>query len=279
MLRIASRLSLAHREVQQVAKEEKADLVGKLARKLAAAGADMIQISSGPYPSGMRVPLVFLINAVQAAVDLPLCIETVDPDAMRAALEVLVRPAVLRGPHAGPRLMESIIPMALDKPATLAVRLGVPAVPVGADERFSLAMNVLDRALFLKFPFERIMIDPVVMPLSGRWGQEYARQCLVLLQRLEQSADPPVRTLVNFDDFLFDLPDDERSLYGRTYLALLLERGLDAAVFDLVDRELRETVRAALTLHGVLPFETAGKPAVAAADGGATANNGAPRAS
>jgi len=255
MLQIASRLTLAHREVQAVAKEENADLIGKLARKLVHAGADLIQVSSGPYPAGMEAPFRFLARAVQEAVNIPLCIDTLDIFALSEVLTYVRHPVLVRGANVNPETLKGMIQLLHDKDAMLTVRLANPGVPLDADARLDLAFEVLQLTQQLGFPLDRIYLDPVLMPLSGKWGQEYARQTLIFLDKLAESADPPVQTLVNLDDFLFDLSERDRQRFGRYHLALLVEKNVGAIIYDMVDRDFREAVRTARELTGRSPLE------------------------
>lgn len=60
-----------------------------LARKQAQAGSAWLDINAGTHPGQEKDDLIWLINTVQAVVDIPLCLDSANPEALAAAIKVV----------------------------------------------------------------------------------------------------------------------------------------------------------------------------------------------
>jgi len=91
---------------------------------------------------------------------------------------------------------------------------------------------------------EKLYLDPVVLPISAAQDQ-----CPILcdaITALRALSSPPPKTVVGLSNI--SSGSEERSLLNRTYLAMLLGRGLDAAIVDPNDPELMKIVKASEVL-------------------------------
>ena len=124
----------------------------------------------------------------------------------------------------------------------IALTMGKSGIPVGADERVNIALEALiPRALEIDFPIEDLIIDPLVLTVSG--CQEYAPELIEAVRTLQFAWDPPPAISVGLSNVSNAVPPANRPLINRVYCAMLMGAGLKMMIADPFDNELKETIR------------------------------------
>ena len=256
MFKIATRLTLANQEVQDVVKEQNEELIINLVKKLEEVGADAIYISGGPYPSGIKAGLMFLINCVQKATKLPICVETIDFEAIETIIDSKIEnPIIFRGIEAVKSDMSIVLPLLIKSGFSVVFKTkSDDGVPIESDARLELAMKLIEEAVKGGIEPDKIYVDPIIMPLASKWGQEYAKESLIFMDKLKEVADPPPKIIASIEDFAFELPEDFKIPITRHYFTLLLEHGLDSAIFDILNKDLREVIKFQEILKAIKPL-------------------------
>jgi 5-methyltetrahydrofolate corrinoid/iron sulfur protein methyltransferase len=110
--------------------------------------------------------------------------------------------------------------------------------------RTEVAMMLLANAMDAGLSADKLYLDPVVLPISAAQNQ-----CPMLLEAVTAFRSlntPPPKTLVGLSNVSSGA--EERNLLNATYLAMLLGRGLDAAIVDPNDEQLMKMVKASEVL-------------------------------
>ena len=89
---------------------------------------------------------------------------------------------------------------------------------------------------------ENLYIDPLVLPCNV--GQDHGPEVMRTLQQVKLLADPAPRTVVGLSNISQGTKGD-RSLINRTFAAMAIAHGLDAAVGDACDEELMRIIATA----------------------------------
>jgi cobalamin-dependent methionine synthase I len=119
---------------------------------------------------------------------------------------------------------------------------GEGMIPVGADERVTLALEILiPKMLEMDFPITDLIIDPLVLTVSG--CQEYCPEFLEAVRALKFSWDPPPLTNGGLSNVSNAVPREMRPLIDRTYMVMLMGAGIDMVIANPLDGELREFIR------------------------------------
>ena len=90
-------------------------------------------------------------------------------------------------------------------------------------------------------PMEDLLIDPLVLTVSG--CQEYCPECIEAVRILKLAGDPPPMTNVGVTNVSNGVPYEMRPLINRTYMVMLLAVGIDFAIANPLDEELKEFIR------------------------------------
>lgn len=243
MLIIGELINCTRKKVGEAAERRVAEFFRDLARKQVAAGAHVLDVNAGLV--GQEVELLsWLVNLVQDVVDVPLCLDTADPEAMMQALPLCKkRPLVNSVSDEAARW--AMLPVLKEhRPKVIALCLSEAGVPKGVDDRVTTANRLVDRLTAEGFALDDLYVDPCVMPVATGLNGSHL---LEAVSRIRE-AYPGVHISAGVSNVSFGLP--MRKLLNETYLMLLMARGLDAAIIDPCDQQLMMNVTAAETLLG-----------------------------
>ena len=114
-------------------------------------------------------------------------------------------------------------------------------IPVGADERIGIALeSLIPRCLELDIPIEDLIIDPLVLTVSG--CQEYGPECIEAVRTLQYAWDPPPGISVGLSNISNAVPHKNRPLINQVYCAMLMGAGLQMMIADPLDKELIDVI-------------------------------------
>ncbi len=241
---IAEKINGTRKEVGAAVAGRDAAFIKELARLQAAAGATYIDVNAG---TGKTEPedLVWLVETVQEAVDLPLCLDSANPAALAAALPCAARLPIINSISAERSRLEGVLPLVAEH-GTPVIALAADDSGIGKelDRRMEVVRRVIASTRGAGVADALVYVDPLVMPLAG-FDQSGAVSLAAM--RAVKAEFPDVKLAVGLSNLSFGLP--ARSLINRVFLAFAVEAGLDAALVDPNDRALmQELVAAELVL-------------------------------
>jgi 5-methyltetrahydrofolate corrinoid/iron sulfur protein methyltransferase len=214
-----------------------------LAVKQVEAGADVLDLNIGPQKKAGREIMPWLVKGVQEVVDVPLCLDTTNLVAIEEGLKVAKQQCIINSTSAEEERLATVPPLAKEYNAKLiALTMGKGGIPVGADERVNIALETLiPRAMELDMPMEDLLIDPLVLTVSG--CQEYCPECVEAVRILKFAGDPPPMTNAGLSNVSNAVPREMRALINRTFCVMLMAAGVDYAILDPLDEELKGFIR------------------------------------
>jgi 5-methyltetrahydrofolate--homocysteine methyltransferase len=215
------------------------------ARKQIEAGAQVLDVNAG-IPGADEPAL--LSGAVQALIEFtmtPLCIDTANPDALKAALEVYPGKALINSTTAEESMMARVFPLARQfGAAVIGVITDESGVPPTPEARLSVARKLIRRAGDYSIPPEDIVIDCLALTVGADHKASQITLDSVALVRDELG----VNLNLGASNVSFGLPD--RKIINVAYLALAIARGLTVAITDPTVPEIQTTLLACDLLMG-----------------------------
>lgn len=246
MLVISERLNGLFRSVGKAIDEKDVKFIQEHTLQQIDWGAQALDVNVGPgrgseAPDAMR----WLVKAIQEVTDVPLCIDTPGLKTMVAGLEVCENPIMINSTTAEAKKMMALFPLAREYDADIiCLTMDERGVPNDADSRAEMAMIMITTAMEYEVMPERLLLDPLVMPISAT--QDQGPKVIEALRMFQLLNDPAPRTVVGLSNVSNGARD--RALLNRTYLAMLMGAGLSAAILDPEDRPLIETAKSAQVL-------------------------------
>jgi 5-methyltetrahydrofolate corrinoid/iron sulfur protein methyltransferase len=97
MIIAADNLNIMDPDIARAIENQDPEPVQQMVRRCISAGARAIDINSGPLAKNPEEPITFLVETVQEITDLPLLLDTTNPDALRSGLAVCRNPTIING--------------------------------------------------------------------------------------------------------------------------------------------------------------------------------------
>ncbi|MGQ9466581.1 MAG: dihydropteroate synthase [Anaerolineae bacterium] len=241
---IAENIHIISARVKEAIANRDAKFFQDLAVRLVEAGASAIDLNIGPQKKAGHEILPWLARTVQEVVDVPLCFDTTNLAAIEAACEVVTKAQpIINSTSAAPERLEKV-PLVAKKYNTrlIALTMGEGMIPVKAEDRVNIALEILiPRMLEIDFPISDLIIDPLVLTVSG--CQEYCPEYIDAVRTLKYAWDPPPLTNGGLSNVSNQVPSELRPLLHRTYMVMLMGAGIDMVIADPLDRDLMEWIR------------------------------------
>jgi len=243
---IGEKINGTLKEVKAAIRQRDASVIQDLARQQVEAGADLVDINAGTLPAEEPEALTWLVKTVQDEVDTPLCLDSANPQALAMAIQEIKQTPMINSISGERTRLEGILPVASKHGCSvIALAMDEKGIPKGVDERLAVIRRLIGRTRDSGLPDERVYIDPLVMTLSTN-----TESGVIALEtmRAVRSEFPKAHLCAGLSNISFGLP--ERHLVNRVFLTLALAAGLDAAILDPFDRELRGEMLAAELVLG-----------------------------
>ncbi len=240
---IGENIHIISPSVKEAVAERDIKFFQDLAVKQVEAGADALDLNIGPQKKAGHEIMPWLVKGVQEAVDVPISLDTTNLAAIEEGLKVSKTQCIINSTSAEEERLEKVPPLAKQYDAKIiALTMGKGGIPVGAEERVNIALEkLIPRAMELDIPMEDLLIDPLVLTVSG--CQEYCPECVEAVRILKVAGDPPPMTNVGLSNVSNAVPREMRPLINRTYCVMLMAAGVDYAILDPLDEDLKEFIR------------------------------------
>jgi len=241
---IGENIHIISDRVKAALKDRDAKFFQDLAVRQVEAGAQALDINLGPRKADWETVFPWMVEAVEAVVDVPLSFDSTNLLGIEAGLKKVTKAQpIINSTSAEPERLEKA-PLLAKKYNTrlIALTMGKSGIPVGADERVNIALEYLiPRALEVDLPISDLIIDPLVLTVSG--CQEYCPELVEAIRTLQFAWDPPPPISVGLSNVSNAVPRENRPLINRVYCVMLMGVGLGMMIADPFDEELKSVVR------------------------------------
>ena len=215
-----------------------------LAVRQVEAGAKAIDINLGPRKKDWAEVFPWMVETVETVVDVPLSIDTTNIDGMEAALQKITKAQpILNSTSAEPERLEKVPLLATKYGAkVVALTMKTEGIPVEADARVNIAVETLiPRVLEVGLPMENLIIDPLVLTVSG--CQQYCPHLIETVRTLQFAWDPKPNISVGLSNVSNAVPNENRPLINRVYCAMLMGAGLQMMIANPFDQKQNQVIQ------------------------------------
>ena len=240
---IGENIHIIAQAVKDAIRERDAEFFKKLALQQVEAGAWAVDLNLGPRKKDWEELFPWMVKTVESVVDVPLVIDTTNVFGMEAALKTVTKAQpILNSTSADPERLQ-LVPELVKKYGSkvIALTMTKSGIPVSADERIGIALeSLIPRCIELNIPIEDLIIDPLVLTVSG--CQEFCPECIEAVRTLQYAWDPPPGISVGLSNVSNAVPRANRPLINQVYCAMLMGAGLQTMIADPLDTELIDVV-------------------------------------
>lgn len=202
------------------------------------AGAEILDVNAGLPGIDEAATLERLVKDLQAVTDLPLQLDSSNPEALSRALRIYNGKPIVNSVNGEQKTLDAILPLCKKYgAAVVGLTLDEKGIPTSAEARFAIAERIVQAATAAGIPREDIYIDCLTLTASAQ--QEGAVQTLEALTRCKRELG--VRTVLGVSNISFGLPC--RSYLNTTFLTMAMAAGLDLAIMNPNTPEMIAAVR------------------------------------
>ncbi|MBP3415041.1 MAG: dihydropteroate synthase [Clostridia bacterium] len=244
MIIIGEKLNSSIKSVRESMLSGNEEFIASLAKAQTEAGAHWIDINAAMLPDE-KASLVWLGEICRSVSELPLCIDTPDPEAAEYAIQKL-----------GGKCMINSVTLQTERyqpMSSLAMEYGCPIValcmddggaPETVEDRVRIATALANRLLDDGIAADDIFLDPMISPV----GAVETAGCDALSVISELKRNLPVYITCGLSNISHGLP--ARAYINRAFLVAAMAAGMDSAIVDPLDKELMRLCKATSALLG-----------------------------
>lgn len=207
------------------------------------AGAGVLDVNVGAAGVDEVKWLPEAVKLVQATADVPVCIDSPNPQALAAALKVAQGRALVNSVNGEEARLSAVLPVVADYgAAVIALCMDDDGIPATPEDRLRVAETILERAAKLGIGVDSLIFDPLVLTV----GSDH-RAGLVTLETARLLRDKlGCNMTVGASNASHGMPN--RELLNTVFLAQLITAGVNAPICNPVKNAL--AVRAADLMLG-----------------------------
>ncbi|MBT4511136.1 MAG: dihydropteroate synthase, partial [Chloroflexi bacterium] len=179
-----------------------------------------------------------LVETIQGVLDLSLCLDSPDPNALSEAMKIHKGEPMINSISMETDRLGPLLPVVSSSPCQIiALCMGQAAMPTTVEDRVEVGSELINTLTSQGIPIENIHVDPLIQPISVDTNMGLA--ALGAIQKI-MSGFPGVNTICGLSNISFGLP--ERHLINRNFLALAMSYGLSGAIMDPTDKRIMSTL-------------------------------------
>ena len=210
------------------------------------AGADYLDVCAAVDAEVEAETLLWLAQLAESATSLPLCIDSPNPAVLAEVLPHCTRAGIVNSVSMESGKIETIFPLiANTKWKVIALTCSNTGVPESAEGRLAIFEQIRAAAKEYGITENRLLIDPIVHTLST---DETSLKTFAACAKEIRARSNGAHVVSGLSNISFGLP--ARSVINHAFLVLAMHAGMDAAIMDVLDREMVGLLHATNALLG-----------------------------
>ena len=249
MITIAEKINATIPSVKRIIENKEEKQLIKLARSQAEVGADYLDVNvgtgSGTQEDEMEA-MAWAVTTIQQEIDTPLCIDSADHKVLEAGLKARgERPALINSTKGSDKYINDVLPLAkeYDQPL-VGLAMDEEGIPKTVEKRVAACLKIAEACSHFGLDTGNLFFDPLVLPVATDVSQ--GKVTLDTIKAIKH-AIPQAKTVMAVSNISFGLP--KRKIFNAAFLHMAIMAGLDAAILNVLDRDL---VGAAKTAEAIL---------------------------
>lgn len=233
----------ARKKLAQDIKDGNMEVVVEEARKQIEAGALILDVNMGVPGIDEPAAMSKAVREIQTAVDVPIAIDSTNPEAIEAALKTFIGRPLINSTTGEEKSLNRILPLAKKYgAAVLGLCLDEDGIPADAEGRLAVAEKIYRQAREYGLRDQDVYIDCLVKTASAEQGQvmETLRTLHTVKSRLG------LKTVLGASNVSHGLP--ARDILNSTYLAMAMAYGLDLPIMNPFEERMQDVIRASAVL-------------------------------
>ncbi len=247
MLIVGELINISRKPIRESIDARNAEYIRDIARKQVAAGADYLDINCSDSSYDEMEIMRWLVENIQAAVDVPLSIDTPDPAAMEVGLSLTRDSKPMVNSITGEEeRYQAMLPLVVKHGArVVALCMDNQGMPQTTEDRLRVACDLFMKLTRAGVAADDIYLDPLLQPVGT---DDHAGLELLNAITLIRQECPGVHVICGLSNVSYGLPN--RKLLNRVFMTQTMTMGMDAYILDPLDKTLMRDFYACQALLG-----------------------------
>jgi len=241
MIIIGEKINGTRKRVKEAIAQKDKSFIQSLALKQVKAGAVYLDVNAGTAPEKEPDDMIWLINIVQEVTDITLCLDSANPNALSAGIKAAKKKPMINSLSGEKNRLEEVLPLACEHQTELIVlALDDKGIPDTVEKRIEIVRRLVTMTRAGGLSDEKLYIDPLITSIST--DIESGNMAFQAMRRILEEF-PEVHITGGLSNISFGLP--LRSIVNQAFAVLAVSAGMDAAIIDPEDVNLRSIIYAA----------------------------------
>lgn len=228
--------------IDALVKRDKKAFLGIL-DEIQKSGADMINVQCSLDGDGDEDNLPWIVEIISGYSEGTLSLDSRNVRALRKTIPMCKKPPLVNFiSKTQPEDQKAFLSLISSSGASLVLRASGGTIPASLEAKLQIIEELLEMANEADIPNERLFADPSIVHISRGMGQKHlvnSHECVSILKEL---VEPPVNTIAWISNISPGMSRAVRKQLEASFLIYLAGAGLDAAMVDILDANIRKAV-------------------------------------
>lgn len=231
---IGERINTTLKKVQAAVAGRDAEYIINDVTRQTEAGATYIDVNAGARIGHEEEDMRWLLETVQGATKLPLCLDSPDPAILEMGYGLVEQKPMINSISLEKDRFEPMIKYLQGKECrVIALCMDDSGMPKSVEDIVSRARSLVKELEGIGFERGDIFIDPLIQPMSvdvtnGQMAMDAVKTIMTEMEG--------VHTTGGLSNISYGLP--QRRIINRCFLAMMVANGFDSAIMDPLDKDL-----------------------------------------
>lgn len=243
MIVIAENLNTRNRTYMDALSNRDKKTLVELVKKLNESGAGIINVQCSLDGVSDEDTLSRMTEILRDTTDCDISLDSRNIQALKKAIPLCKRPPLINFiSETEPEDREAMLSLVSSSGASLVIRASKGTIPTSLEAKLQIIEELLEMANAADIPNERLFADPSIVHIGRGMGQKHLLNSHECIRVIKELVEPPINTIAWISNVSTGLPRALRKPLEATFLSYLAGAGLDAAMVDILDENIRKTI-------------------------------------
>ena len=247
MIIVGEKINATRKSIAAALEDKDDRLIIDVAVRQVDAGAHYLDVNGGDPREGREAEnMAWLVELVQANTDVPVAVDSADPEAMKVGLSLAAAKPIMNSISLEESRLEPMLALAAEHDCmVVALLMSDGGTPAGVEDRLSIAETLIKKLASAGKKPDEIIIDPCFMPIST--DSANGRNVIEAIAAIRRQW-PEVHIGGGLSNISFGLP--KRRFVNMAALCQAIHAGMDMAIVDPCAEGVMASIYAAEAVAG-----------------------------
>lgn len=246
MVIIGEKINSSIKKVAAAIEKRDEEFIRKLAKDQATAGSHYLEVNAGVFVEQEKDIMQWLVQLIQDTTDVPLCIDSPNPEALEAALKVTKKKSIINSLSFEKERYAGIIPLVKKyKTGIIALCMDDDGIPRDREKRVEIARSLVRKLTDDGISIEDIYLDVMLQPIATDGAS--GKTALDTVSTIHKEF-PTVHITCGLSNGSFEMPS--RRLLNHAFAVAMVAYGMDVLMVDPLDGRMMSLLSAINAVMG-----------------------------